>query len=113
MADIFAYITARNQPKTNNIMLPVVEGLNMKLLKRGDPVRVDFGISRLGTFMAVCAGILQPEVIGATQKSFPLFRCPKCKQVGTIDDDQFHGRVSTQCFLNGCDYHETRDWSQT
>ena len=27
MAKIFAYTTARNQPKTNNIILPVVEGL--------------------------------------------------------------------------------------
>lgn len=27
MAKVFAYVTARNQPKTNNIVLPVVEGL--------------------------------------------------------------------------------------
>lgn len=56
-------------------------------------------------------GYLRAGVIGATAESFPLFRCPKCLRTGTIDDDQFHGRVSIQCPREGCDYHETTDWS--
>ena len=51
----------------------------------------------------------QFAAIGATDESFPLFRCPGCKHVGDIDDDQFHGRVSIDC--TNCDYHETQDWS--
>lgn len=31
-------------------------------------------------------------------------QCPKCKQWGYLDDDQFNGRISTQC---GCGFHET------
>lgn len=54
---------------------------------------------------------LAPETMGATQKSFPLFRCPKCRTTGTIDEDQFHGRVSIVCEVDGCEYHETKDWS--
>jgi len=37
-------------------------------------------------------------------------KCPKCGVVGDLDDDQLHGRVSTQCRY--CDYHETVDWSR-
>lgn len=53
---------------------------------------------------------LGPEVIGATPESFPWFRCPGCKGVGTIDDDQFHGRQSIDC--TNCEYHEKQDWSK-
>lgn len=56
------------------------------------------------------AGVLRPEVVGATAESFPLFRCPGCLKTGEIDEDQFHGRVSIDCPF-GCGYHETRDWS--
>ena len=56
-------------------------------------------------------GNLRLDVIGATQESFALFRCPSCKSSGLIDDDQFHGRVSIQCETEGCSYHETKDWS--
>ncbi len=52
--------------------------------------------------------MLRPDVIGATKDSFPLFRCPKCRCTGSIDEDQFHGRVSIICAF--CDYHETHDW---
>jgi len=53
------------------------------------------------------SGLLQPDVIGATEESFPLFRCPNCKSTGEIDRDQFEGSVSIMC---GCGYHETKDW---
>lgn len=55
-------------------------------------------------------GILHPRTLGATKESYPLFRCPKCRQTGFIDEDQFHGRVSIVC--DHCDYHETNNWSQ-
>lgn len=54
-------------------------------------------------------GVLCPDVIGANAESFPLFRCPGCKGTGTIDRDQFYGRVSILC--EHCGYHETQDWS--
>ncbi len=54
--------------------------------------------------------MLTPDQVGATKESFPLFRCPSCKGVGDIDDDQFHGRVSILC--EACVYHETTDWSK-
>lgn len=54
---------------------------------------------------------LRPDDIGTTDESFPLFRCPGCKQVGDIDDDEFHGRVSIDC--TNCEYHETKDWSES
>jgi len=65
----------------------------------------------VGKNEGVHMGILRPEVIGANRESFPLFRCPKCKNTGIIDLDQVHGRVSVQCPYDGCDYHETKDWS--
>ena len=55
-------------------------------------------------------GLLTADTIGATRESFPLFRCPSCKGTGTIDEEQFHGRVSIICAF--CDYHETQDWSR-
>ena len=58
----------------------------------------------------ITMGTLKADVIGATKESFPLFRCPDCKLTGSIDDDQFHGRVSIVCSY--CSYHETKDWSQ-
>ena len=60
----------------------------------------------------VKVGVLHPMVLGATQESYPLFRCPKCMDVGYIDADQFHGRTSVVCSVDGCGYHEARDWSQ-
>lgn len=56
------------------------------------------------------SGNLKPEVIGATAESFPLFRCPACKEVGEIDADQFEGRVSIECPFSHCLYHETKNW---
>lgn len=38
------------------------------------------------------------------------FRCPlHAPGWGDIDDDQLHGRVSIQCFEDGCTFHETRN----
>jgi len=34
--------------------------------------------------------------------------CPGCGMVGYLDDDQAHGRVSTDC--PNCPFHETVDW---
>lgn len=36
-------------------------------------------------------------------------QCPQCGTWGYLDDDQFHGRVSTQC---ACGFHETVNWSK-
>lgn len=55
-------------------------------------------------------GLLRSGVVGATAESFPLFRCPGCKQSGLIDEDQYYGRVSVECV---CGWHVTRDWSET
>lgn len=55
-------------------------------------------------------GWLRPDIRGATAESFPLFRCPRCGRTGTIDEDQFHGRVSVECPF-GCGYHATVDWA--
>lgn len=33
------------------------------------------------------------------------FRCPRCGELGAIDDDQAHGRVSIVCPT--CAFHET------
>lgn len=32
------------------------------------------------------------------------FRCPGCKGMGLIDDDQYYGRVSIDC--TNCESHE-------
>lgn len=39
-------------------------------------------------------------------------RCPGCGRLGVIDEDQFHGRVSVDCFDEACPFHETHDFSQ-
>lgn len=41
-----------------------------------------------------------------------LGRCPGCGEWGELDDDQFHGRVSTHHdeAEGGCGYHDTVDW---
>ncbi len=38
--------------------------------------------------------------------------CPICAKLGILDDDELHGRVSTQCPRDGCDYHETANWNE-
>lgn len=53
-------------------------------------------------------GVLRPGVLGATAESYPLFRCPQCRQSGVIDQEQYLGLASIQC---ECGYHESRDWS--
>jgi hypothetical protein len=41
-------------------------------------------------------------------------RCPGCGVWGDIDDDQRHGRVSVDhTNMDGCTFHETRDWQHT
>lgn len=37
-------------------------------------------------------------------------KCPGCGTLGYLDDDQVHGRVSTECETDGCSFHETVDW---
>ena len=36
--------------------------------------------------------------------------CPACKQWGSIDNDQFNGKISVQCECGN--YHETVDFSK-
>jgi hypothetical protein len=42
-----------------------------------------------------------------------LLLCPGCGVWGTLDDDQFHGRISTDHATDGCTggYHETHDFA--
>ena len=42
----------------------------------------------------------------------PKLCCPDCGGAGYLDDDQYHGRISTECFNKNCSYHQTIDWSQ-
>lgn len=35
-------------------------------------------------------------------------RCPGCGSWGELDDDQAHGRVSSDC--TECPFHETKNW---
>lgn len=37
------------------------------------------------------------------------FKCPGCGQWAYMDNDQWHGRVSTMC---DCGYHETHSYKQ-
>jgi hypothetical protein len=37
--------------------------------------------------------------------------CPRCGLQGTIDEDQFFGRVSIECPDDSCSFHETIDFS--
>jgi hypothetical protein len=39
-------------------------------------------------------------------------KCPKCGKVGVLDEDQFFGRISTECPREGCGFHEMVDWSK-
>lgn len=51
----------------------------------------------------------RPEIVsvnGLTDDSWAFIRCPGCQGVGTVDRDQFEGRVSIAC---ACGYHETHD----
>jgi hypothetical protein len=42
-----------------------------------------------------------------------LLECPGCGQIGELDDDQWHGRVSVDHTSMGCPggYHETHDFA--
>lgn len=42
-----------------------------------------------------------------------LWRCPGCGAWGSLDDDQWHGRVSVDHAADGCEggYHETHDFA--
>lgn len=46
--------------------------------------------------------------------SKPLWKlhCPGCGLWADLDDDQLHGRVSTDCPGEGCTFHETHDYTQ-
>lgn len=44
--------------------------------------------------------------------SFLWFACPECEEVGMIDADQFHGRVSMICPNEACDFHMTINLAQ-
>ena len=39
-------------------------------------------------------------------------QCPQCKIWQILDDDQYYGRVSVECSIRGCDFHETHDLSK-
>jgi len=39
-------------------------------------------------------------------------QCPVCEEWGSLDDDQFHGRVSVKCEATpGCTFHEVVNFS--
>ncbi len=52
---------------------------------------------------------IDPKVIGTKPGMFPWFRCPGCKGLGKIDDDQFNGRQSIDC--THCPYHARQNWN--
>ena len=39
-------------------------------------------------------------------------QCPGCGTWGALYDDQFHGRVSVECIVDGCTFHETHNFSE-
>lgn len=48
-------------------------------------------------------------LIGTSPKIYPFFRCPKCKEVGVISENQYKGLMGIKCH---CGYEETKDWSK-
>ena len=46
---------------------------------------------------------------GQYPKRYAIITCPGCKGTATIDKDQYEGRVSIECPMPGCGYHETHD----
>ena len=55
-------------------------------------------------------GVLRRET--GEGKELLLLACPGCGEVGPLDDDQFHGRVSVDHASHGCPvgYHEKHDF---
>ncbi len=49
-------------------------------------------------------------LINSTNKEFATFNCPKCNLYGTIDKDQYEGKISIQC--PNCDFHKTINFRQ-
>lgn len=47
------------------------------------------------------------EIVSLVGKTIWMLRCPQCKNLGAIDDDQLHGRASIQCQTPGCSFHKT------
>ena len=42
-------------------------------------------------------------------KPIKKLKCPDCGVLGEIDDDQYHGRISTWC---ECGFHETINFAE-
>lgn len=55
----------------------------------------------------------QWKIVSRDGKPQRKFKCPRCGSWADIDDDQFFGRVSMECPVMGCDFHETIDLSRT
>lgn len=72
------------------------------------------------TVMPPAEGLLRITILDG-EPSWRL-QCPQCGHWGEIDEDQLHGRVSTDHTNCGvtyerseceCTFHETRDWYST
>ena len=61
----------------------------------------------------VVVGSRKPRVVNPAARRLivgvddHLIECPRCGVVGSVDADQYAGRVSIDC--PECDYHETHD----
>lgn len=71
-------------------------------------VKGTLGVSMPGGY-SYKQGVLGKVVKTASTVSLT---CPRCGKVGVLDVDQLHGRVSTRCFNELCDFHETVDWAK-
>jgi len=58
-----------------------------------------------------CRSTMRARVLErGSEKRYAEFKCPDCDLVGTIDEDQYFGRVSILC--PRCSFHGTRDFSK-
>lgn len=49
------------------------------------------------------------KLVDPTNIAYAVCNCPKCTQLGVLDEEQYHGKVSILC---ECGYHETHDLSK-
>ena len=50
-----------------------------------------------------------PPTYSERREPWAVVRCPGCKGAGTVDLDQYQGKVSLDCGNPDCEYHEIHD----